>query len=355
MCLCDSLLGSLGALLLGSLLAGAVAVALSPLGPLGPVRPFLGVAVHPDWAVIGIGVLTLVLVLGGVAVLASFRSLPARARTRAGRFTSSRVTTAATRAGLPPAAVTGVRFALEPGVGRSAVPVRSAILGAVLAVTVVVATVTFGSSLDTLVSHPALYGWNWNYDMDGGGGLGDVPGRAAAKALDADPLVQAWTGVYYSSLTVDGVNVPVLGAKPGAAVAPPLLSGHGLQEANQVVLGASTLRSLHKQLGDTVQVRIHGSKPVTLRIVGTATLPPIGVVGSSHLEMGTGAMLSYRIIPAPARNLFQSSRPGPNAILVRTKGGTAAPHWRRCNPSDAGWTSASTGGPCSGWYVRPKS
>ena len=125
--------------------------------------------------------LALVLVLGGVAVLASVRSLPARTRTRAGRFTSSRVTTAATRAGLPPAAVTGVRFALEPGVGRSAVPVRSAILGAILAVTVVVATVTFGSSLNTLVSHPALYGWNWNYDMDGGGGLGDVPGQRGGE------------------------------------------------------------------------------------------------------------------------------------------------------------------------------
>ncbi len=57
--------------------------------------------------------------------------------------------------------------------------------------------------------------------------------------------------------------------------------------------------------------------------MGTATLPPIGVVGSSHLEMGTGAMLSYRIIPAPARNLFESSTPGPNAILVRTKGGNS--------------------------------
>ena len=67
---------------------------------------------------------------------------------------------------------------------------RSAILGAILAVTVVVATVTFGSSLNTLVSHPALYGWNWTYDMDGGGGLGDIPGQAAAKLLDADPLVQ---------------------------------------------------------------------------------------------------------------------------------------------------------------------
>ena len=322
MCLGDSLLGSFGALLIGSLLAGAVAVGLSPLGPLGPVRPFLGVALRPDWTVIGIGVLTLVVVLGGVAVLASFRALPDRARNRASTFTPSRVTTAASRAGLPPSAVTGVRFALEPGVGRSAVPVRSAILGAILAVTVVVATVTFGSSLDTLVSHPALYGWNWNYDIDGGGGLGDIPGRAAAKLLDADPLVESWTGVYYSTLTFDGVNVPVMGATPGAHVAPPLLSGHGLQASDQVVLGASTLRTLHKQVGDTVQVRIHGERPVTLTIVGTATLPPIGVVGSSHLEMGTGAVLDYRIIPAAARNLFEVT-PGPNAILVRTKGGAS--------------------------------
>ena len=149
--------------------------------------------------------------LGGVAVmLASFRSLPDRARNvRRARpeFTSSRVTTAAAWAGLPPSAVTGVRAALEPGVGRSTVPVRSAILGAILAVTVVVATVTFGSSLNTLVSHPSLYGWNWNYDIDGGGGLGDIPGRgaffsvkrkqAAAKLLNADPLVESWTGIYY--------------------------------------------------------------------------------------------------------------------------------------------------------------
>jgi hypothetical protein len=322
MCLGDSLLGSFGALLIGSLLAGAVAVGLSPLGPLGPVRPFFGLALRPDWTVIGIGVLSLVVVLGGVAVLASFRALPDRARNRANTFTSSRVTTAASRAGLPPSAVTGVRFALEPGVGRSAVPVRSAILGAILAVTVVVATVTFGSSLNTLVSHPALYGWNWNYDMDGGGGLGDIPGQAAAKLLGADPLVESWTGVYYSSLTFDGVNVPVMGATPGAVVAPPLLSGHGLQASNQVVLGASTLRMLHKQVGDTVQVRIHGERPVALTIVGTATLPPIGVVGSSHLEMGTGAVLDYRIIPSAARNLFEVT-PGPNAILVRTKGGAS--------------------------------
>ena len=66
--------------------------------------------------------------------------------------------------------MTGIRFALEPGGGRNAVPVRSAILGAALAVVVVVATVTFGASLDTLVSHPALYGWNWSYELVRNGG-----------------------------------------------------------------------------------------------------------------------------------------------------------------------------------------
>ena len=319
MTFCDELIGTLGAVAIGSVLAGLVALFLSPLAPLGPVRPFLRVEVHADWAVIGLGVAGLMLSLGVIASLASLRALPGRARIRGQRTSSSRVTTAAARAGLPPPAITGVRFALEPGVGRSAVPVRSAILGAILAVTVVVATITFGSSLNTLVSHPALYGWNWTYDMDGGGGLGDIPGQAAAKLLNADPLVESWSGVSYSTLQIDGINVPVMGATPRAPVAPPVLSGHGLEARDQVVLGTDTLHELHKRVGDTVQERAPNGTPVRLTIVGTATLPPIGVTGSSHLEMGTGAILSYQLIPPAARNLFEVT-PGPNAILVRTRG-----------------------------------
>ena len=275
-----------------------------------------------DWAVVGLGVGSLVLALGAIALVVSLLTLPGRVARRAERVASSRVTTAAVAAGLPPTAVAGVRFALEPGAELTAVPVRSAILGSILAVIVVVATVTFGSGLSTLVSHPALYGWNWTYDIDGGGGLGDVPGQAAAKLLNADPFVQSWTGVSYSSLRIDDINVPVLGSTPGAPVAPPLLSGHGLTASNQIVLGAATLTQLHKRLGETVVVRSTHGAPVTLQVVGTATLPPIGVAGSSHLEMGTGALLSYRLIPASARNLFEVT-PGPNAILVRTKGGAS--------------------------------
>jgi hypothetical protein len=316
----DGLPGTLAAVLIGSGLAIAVALALSPLAPLGPVRPYLGVAVRPDWAVLGLGAVALLVALGLVAAFASLRAQPSVTGARNLRVPSSRVTTAAARVGLPPSAVTGVRFALEPGVGRNAVPVRSAIFGAVLAVTVVVATVTFGSSLSTLVTHPALYGWDWNYDMDGGGGLGDIPGQSAAALLKADPYVVSWSGAYYSSLQIDGLNVPVMGTRPGTPVQPPLLSGRSLAASNEIVLGADTLRQLGKKLGDTVTVRAKGGRPARLTIVGTATLPPIGVAGSSHLEMGSGGVLPYRYIPAPDRNLYNTI-PGPNAILVRTKAG----------------------------------
>ena len=43
---------------------------------------------------------------------------------------------------------------------------RSALLGAVLAVAMVVAALTFGGSLQTLISRPALYGWNWTYVLN---------------------------------------------------------------------------------------------------------------------------------------------------------------------------------------------
>jgi hypothetical protein len=163
--------------------------------------------------------------------------------------------------------------------------------------------------------------------MDGGGGLGDIPGQAAAKLLNADRQVEAWTGVSYSTLQLDGINVPVMGATPGAAIAPPLLSGHGLEGPQQVVLGAQTLGELHKRVGDTVEERAHNGAPVELTIVGTATLPPIGVTGSSHLEMGSGAVLSDRLIPAAARNLFET-KPGPNAILIRIRGGASESAFR---------------------------
>jgi hypothetical protein len=114
-----------------------------------------------------------------------------------------------------------------------------------------------------------------------------------------------------------------MGERPGAAVQPPVLSGHGLEAPGQVVLGAVTLAQLHEHVGGTVVVR-DGSEPsVTLRIVGTDTLPTLGSTGS-HLEMGTGALVASDVIAAAARNPFNDPQTGPENIFVDLRPGAGA-------------------------------
>jgi hypothetical protein len=321
----DGLLGIMGAVVVGALLAAAVAVALSPLAPLGPVRPYYpdpGVAF--DWAVLGVGMAVLVVVLGSVAIVLAVQRAPQRAGTRHPRA-PSRIGGAASTSSLPVSAVTGIRFALEPGAESEAVPVRSAILAATLAVVVIIATLVFGSSLNSLVSHPRLYGWNWNYALIAGGGPGDIPAAQSATLLDHDPSVAAWSGYWFGNLKIDDLTVPVLGGSPGASVAPPILTGHGFDRPGQIVLGPGTLAQLHKSVGDTVTVSYGTTTPHLLRIVGTATMPAVGVAGvTGHASMGTGAVVPYQLLPASVRNQFNLSPAGPNAEFVRLKSGADA-------------------------------
>jgi hypothetical protein len=314
----DGLIGTGGAVLIGSLLAVAVAVALSPLAPIGPVRrvdPTPGVSF--DTEVLGLGFLLLVVGLGVIASVLAYRAAPRRPDVpgQGADVKRSGVAQAAGALGLPVAAAAGVRFALEPGVGRNSVPVRSAIVGAALAVVVVVATVTFGTSLTALVSHPGLYGWNWDSLLSAGGGSGNIPQGPATALLNHDRYVGAWSAAYFDDLHIDGQVVPVLGERPGTAVQPPVLSGHGLDAPGQVVLGAITLAQLHKRVGDSVSVGSGIGASSRLAIVGTATMPTIGGPGP-HLEMGTGALLSYDLIPAAARNPFNDPTTGPETIFV---------------------------------------
>jgi hypothetical protein len=272
----DGLIGTLGAVLMGTLLAGLVAVGLSPLGPLGPIGPVDPVGVagrldrrrprdgrpggRPRNARRG----------GGIPGGTPSRGDPI------GEGTGIGVARAATSAACHRPPSPGSASRSSPASGRNAVPVRSAILGAVLAVVVVIGTITFGSSMNTLVSHPALYGWNWSDDINGGGGLGDIPAHNVARLLNADPLVGGWTGVYFSTLQIDGMNVPVMGGSPQRAVGPPLLSGHAFDGVNQVVLGASTLAQLHKHVGDTVKVGGPGTATRRSGSSGRPRCPPSG-------------------------------------------------------------------------------
>ena len=98
-----------------------------------------------------------------------------------------------------------------------------------------------------------------------------------------------------------------------------MLSGHGLEEANQVVIGGATLAQLHESVGDTVIFDDKINKPRKLLIVGTATMPSI----SGGPGMGTGVLVSTSDFPTSLLNVQENSIPGPNAVLVRIRSGVS--------------------------------
>jgi predicted lysophospholipase L1 biosynthesis ABC-type transport system permease subunit len=106
----------------------------------------------------------------------------------------------------------------------------------------------------------------------------------------------------------------VIGQGPGAPIGPPVLSGHGLQETDQIVLGPATLAALGKHVGDEITVQSGAVRQARLRIVGTATLPSLGIYNTLHTEMGTGAVLDYRLIPGALTSQ-------PNDVLVTLRPG----------------------------------
>lgn len=348
----EGLIGILGAVAAGSVLAVGVAVALSPLAPVGPVRPvfpFPGFAF--DWGVLGPGFLALAACLGAIATVFAVRGA---ARQGAGQaaLTAARGSGAgrlAAASGLPAPAVAGVHFAFDPGRGRNTVPSRSALAGAVLALVMVVATLTFGSSLSTLISHPPLYGWDWSYALSSAQGLAAIPRQQVASSLRADPDVRSWTTVSFVTAGLDGQAVPLLFAPPHAAVSPPILSGHQVDGRDQIVLGPATLAQLHKRLGDHVTLDAAGRLRATLTIVGTATMPAVGLSQGLHSSMGTGALASSQLLGpvaagcnGPPGMTFVRLRPGLSAAA-----GLASME-RAASRANAALAAAPASDPCHG-------
>jgi ABC-type antimicrobial peptide transport system permease subunit len=209
--------------------------------------------------------------------------------------------------------------------------VRSALVGSVFAVALMVTTVTFASGLSTLISHPALYGWNWNYMLNPSN---TVPPHSLAQLSD-DPDVAAWSGATLANAQFDGQTIPILLTNPRAKVAPPILTGHGLDAKNQVVLGAASLALLHKKVGDTVTVTYGSPKdapiyipPTNLTIVGTATFPAVGFTSfiADHTSMGNGALVANGTETAAMQKAIKSPDPnlnGPEMAFVRLKPGVS--------------------------------
>ena len=297
---------------------------------MGPVRRFdPDGGIHADWLVLGPGTLLLVVILLGLLAVLAARSArpPPRPSTR-----SSAIARGAARTGLPASAVVGSRNALEPGSGARSVPVRSALLGSVAAVTAVIAAVTFDASLTGLASHPARYGWNSDVVIQAEGGYAPFSQRQLSHLINGQPAVAGWSEFGFTQLPVGGRTVPVLAIRHQVgAVQPPTTTGRPLSGMDQIELGQVTLEELGKKVGDTVQIGLPGSER-TVTITGTVTLPSFGQSTSDHVSLGRGAMLSEStLLAAEGVTTEQSQNSGtepglvfPSAVAIDLKPGTTS-------------------------------
>jgi ABC-type lipoprotein release transport system permease subunit len=242
--------------------------------------------------------------------------------------------------GWPLPATVGVRMALEPGRGRSAVPVRTTLAGVTLGVGALVAALTFGASLAHLLGSPRLYGQTWDLQLEDA--TDETFAERGLSLLRADPRVEAMgIGSAGSALLeVDGRRADAIALDPVEGdILPPMLAGRPPQGTGEVALGARTARALGAGIGDVVEVARSGERAVPMRVVGRVAFPSVG--NASRLGDGVLATVAARDAVSPddaSDDLFLRLTPGADPAVVvadlNTRAGTNAFAQSRGSPAD---------------------
>jgi ABC-type lipoprotein release transport system permease subunit len=282
----------------GAVLAALVAVVASRFMPIGPARvaePHPGLAVN--WTILGLGVVVIIAVLLVRVAWPVWRLAGARVGVQgalelSGVDRPSRLVEEAARAGAPASAAVGIRLALEPGRGRTAVPVRSALAGTVMAVAAVAAAFTFGTNLVHLVHTPKAYGQTWDLAIDTQ--FGRLPPDGTTTFLQHEPGVVGWTFGDHGNAIIGGKNVATVGLASGRGSKswPAVVEGRAPAAPDEIALGAKTMASAHKRIGQAVSATPQGeSQSQDLRIVGRAVFPFFGRGTFNPTGLGLGAMM----------------------------------------------------------------
>ena len=284
----------------GSTLGVAAAVVASrwmPIGAASYQEPHPGVSA--DWLILGPGwVLAPVLVAAGSAAAAALALAPRRRRSVPRR---SAVAAAAAAAGLGVPVVVGARFALEPGRGRSAVPVRPALLGAVAGVLGVLAAFTFAAGVSDAAANPARFGQTWQLDTFLGlSGQDFTPAAGQVlRAVAADPDVTGVDDARVGGAQSGQVSVESFTYAPvGGKQVPVVLTGGRMPTApDEIVLAPTTASDMHAATGSVV--RLSGAAgPRALTVTGIGFVP-----SGPHNNYDEGAWLT----PAGYDRLFRGA------------------------------------------------
>jgi hypothetical protein len=324
----------------GATLGVAAAIVASRWMPIGAAQysePHPGISA--DWPILGPGWLLAPVLVGAGSVAAAAVAL--RARRHQAVPHRSAIVAATAQAGLPVPLVVGARFALEPGRGRSSVPVRPALVGAIIGVLGVLAAFTFSAGVSDAAANPARFGQTWQLGAFlGFSGQDFSPAasqvlRTVARDRDVTGVDDALVGgAQAGQVSVESFTYAPVGSKKIAVV---LTGGRMPAAADEIVLAPTTAKELHVSTGGTVKLA-GGGPPQTMKVSGIGFVPT-----GPHNSYDTGAWLT----PAGYQRIFRGShytfkfhlavvslRPGSNVAAAalrltgegaKVKGGQAFP------------------------------
>lgn len=267
----------------GSAGAVVVAVALSPLTPVGEPRLALPAPGELAFDPLIVSVSALA-VLAGVTALAAWPAArharerndrrpryahPVPAAVTAGR--------AAALAGLPASALIGLRHALERG--RSGQPVGTALLGTAMAVAALCATAIFGASLAHLLATPSLYGEPFQVYFAPSGNSGDlrVITGPLLDGLRRDHAMAQITVATEVQIEINGHQAQAVAMQPvrGSALLS-VVDGRLPAGNREIMLAPATMSATRARLGGSVRVRVADPEGVSheaeFRVTGRASL-----------------------------------------------------------------------------------
>jgi len=264
--------------LLPSLVAGVigaflVAVAWSPLMPIGLAR-----RAEPDrgWSFDGLvligGTLIILLIVVAIAATATWRVSRHRASRRARAFAKR---SARQLVVLPRVVATGVYLATRRDRGRDIVPVRSAMTGVAVAVAGVVAVSMFASGLHRLVTTPTRYGVPWDATAFHGNNADptddDTLELSHVPEVDAISIVHAQLdGLLNGQSDGNGFAIEGQRGQLGAV----MRTGSAPVADDEIALGLDTAHRLGLQRGDSVLLTgAEGSR--SMRVVGETLSPTV--------------------------------------------------------------------------------
>jgi len=246
--------------------AAAIAIALSPFGPIGIGRsaePHPGIAVDGLVLLVGLPVLAIAVMTFALLPVATIRR---RARSTSSVRRSSRVLVA-----LPPTGVAGRAMTSARRAGGFAL--GSAVAGVALACTAGLAAWSLASSYDGLLAVPARYGSTWDALV---GNVGSEQQQADTRAaLESIPGISA-AGIKSTTGIGSLPDATILAVEPyiGTVDFATIISGRAPVADKEVALGRRTLRHFGAHVGGTVTLQdpSNTAKRYRFTVVGEAVI-----------------------------------------------------------------------------------